>query len=147
MIIVLLLQLYGRRLEGPDSWTTGIDRDIGGRIYSDTRPHNLDDAPLQKGLILLLEEKELIEEGIGFGAPVVDYADRTFVKWMHIIFHQSWINIISMLNYCYYAVYCGFELIASDSILLRLLSSLELAKATLLVLWQKGHTLLSQCKG
>lgn len=74
----MLLRLYGRHLEGPDSWTTGIDRDIGVRIYSDTRPHNLDGAPLQKGLILLLEEKELIEEGMGFGAPVVDYADRTF---------------------------------------------------------------------
>jgi hypothetical protein len=58
--------------------TLNMGNRISFRLYEDTRPHCLDTAPLQKGLVLIFDGKELIGEGVGFGVPVVKYRDKTY---------------------------------------------------------------------
>jgi len=58
--------------------TADLDDSTSVRLYEDSRPNNLETSQLQKGLVLVYRGKEIIGEGMGFGAPVVLYSDRTF---------------------------------------------------------------------
>ena len=59
-------------------FTQVISENVSLRLYSDCRPHNFKIANIQKGLVFLFNDKEVVEEGIGFGAPVVIYGDSVF---------------------------------------------------------------------
>jgi hypothetical protein len=57
-----------------------LDEGLALRLYADTRPHNGKIDELQKGLVLLVNGQEKIEEGFGFGAPIVGYGERTYLS-------------------------------------------------------------------
>jgi hypothetical protein len=61
-----------------DKCTVPISDSLALRIYSDTRPHNLKIADLQKGLILVYRAAEMVGEGSGFGFPVLVYSNETY---------------------------------------------------------------------
>lgn len=61
-----------------DFFTISLDGDIALRVYADSRPHNLKSAQLQKGLILVVKGRELIEEGMGFDVPIAIYSDEIY---------------------------------------------------------------------
>ncbi len=67
------LILYIRNVvsPGPDPLELVLNDRIALRLYNDTRPHIGKIAALQKGLVLVVDGQALIEEGYGFGLPLV----------------------------------------------------------------------------
>jgi hypothetical protein len=61
-----------------DECTVPLSGHVAVRAYSDTRPHNLHLAVLQKGLVFVKGEIEAIGEGTGFGVPILRYADHLY---------------------------------------------------------------------
>jgi hypothetical protein len=71
-------------------FTIEARNDIFLRLYPDSRPHCLEIAALQKGLVLVHAGRELIEEGVGFGVPVVKSDDKTYFSSSALTFiHKS----------------------------------------------------------
>jgi hypothetical protein len=48
------------------------------RLHSDTRPHIGKIAGLQKGLVWVWKDRALVEEGYGFGCPIVEYRGQAY---------------------------------------------------------------------
>lgn len=48
------------------------------RLYADSRPHVGKIAGLQKGLVWVASGRELVEEGYGFGCPIVQLEGRSY---------------------------------------------------------------------
>ena len=65
-------------LDSKGMFTQKLSNRLSVRIYRDCRPNYLETGTLQKGLVQMLDGEELIEEGVGFGVPVVKYEDKTF---------------------------------------------------------------------
>jgi hypothetical protein len=61
-----------------DPYTIPLTDHMAVRLYRDCRPNCLETAALQKGVVLMFDGRELVEEGVGFGVPVVKYEDKTF---------------------------------------------------------------------
>ena len=64
--------------DSSESITLHLSDRLSFRLYRANKPNCLETAPLQKGLVLVFDDEELIEEGIGFGVPVVKYKDKTY---------------------------------------------------------------------
>jgi hypothetical protein len=64
----------------PAPLTVPLQDELALRLYSDTRPHVGKVASLQKGVALVYQGEELIEEGFGFGLPIVQVGDVAYLS-------------------------------------------------------------------
>jgi hypothetical protein len=70
--------MHDSRFRQISLYTIRISDDLAFRISSDTRPHNLMTAKLQKGLRFIYRGREMVGEGTGFGVPVLLYSNDTY---------------------------------------------------------------------
>jgi hypothetical protein len=68
----LTLHLKDRLTQPPPALAGELDGDLSLRLYSTTQPHVGKIAALQKGLVLVHQGQALIEEGYGFGLPIIE---------------------------------------------------------------------------
>jgi hypothetical protein len=68
----LALYVHDLLASTPKRLTVPLDRDLAIRLYANTRPHIGKIASLQKGLVLVHRRRELVEEGYGFGLPIIE---------------------------------------------------------------------------
>lgn len=65
---------------GPPPVVLALNDRLALHLYADTRPHVGKITPVQKGLALAQDGRELIEEGYGFGAPIVIVGGRAYLS-------------------------------------------------------------------
>ena len=61
-----------------EPFTQKISERTALRIYPDTCPHCLEISALHKGLIIVYDGYERVEEGAGFGVPIIKYGKTHF---------------------------------------------------------------------
>jgi hypothetical protein len=61
-----------------EPFTHKIGQRTALRLYPDTQPHCLEIASLHKGLIVVFDGVERVEEGAGFGVPIIKYKKTYF---------------------------------------------------------------------
>lgn len=73
------LQSYAALLQSiGETYTFQVNKHLSLALSKTPWPNNLKTAGLQKGLVLVLDGVELIQEGLGFGAPVAVYNERIY---------------------------------------------------------------------
>jgi hypothetical protein len=89
LLLVAVRERYDPRLVlFLDDWITPkpaplevpLTEDLALRLYEDTRPHIGKVASLHKGPVLVQQGRELIEEGYGFGMPIVAVGGVTYLS-------------------------------------------------------------------
>jgi hypothetical protein len=73
-----------------------VSDSVALEIHSDTKPHNMKIANLQKGLILLYKGVEVIGEGTGFGVPIAKYMDETVFSGSSSLHVRTFENIVEI---------------------------------------------------
>ena len=82
-----------------------ITEDLHLLLFPNTHPGNLEIAALQKGIVIQYHGKEVVEEGIGFGVPVVKYTDEVYFSTSAESFvFDTTENVIWMKSYILDAV-------------------------------------------
>lgn len=76
----LLLRLDDVLGLAPEPVTLSLGDGLALRAYQDARPHTGKIDELQKGLVLVADGRERVEEGFGFGAPIVRYGEMTYLS-------------------------------------------------------------------
>jgi len=66
-----------QRLES-EKYAIPLSSSVALEVYSNSKPHNLKIANLQKGLVFVYNSLERVGEGTGFGFPVLLYPKETF---------------------------------------------------------------------
>jgi hypothetical protein len=64
----------------PPPVTRSLASGLAARLYSDTRPHTGKVARLQKGMVLVVDGRERVEEGFGFGLPIIEVAGQAYLS-------------------------------------------------------------------
>lgn len=64
----------------PEPYTINLSQGTAIRLYADTRPHIGKIARLQKGLVLVADGRERVEEGYGFGLPLVEVEGQAYLS-------------------------------------------------------------------
>jgi hypothetical protein len=66
------------QLLASEKYAVSLSSSVALEVYSNTKPHNLKTANLQKGLVFVYNGLERVGEGTGFGFPVLVYPKETF---------------------------------------------------------------------
>jgi hypothetical protein len=80
-----------------EPFTLKISERTALRIYPDNRPHCLEISALHKGLIIVYNGYECVEEGAGFGAPIIKY-DKTHFPSSAQCFIEKTGNIFAIVK-------------------------------------------------
>ena len=83
-----LVWLGGIFNPGPTPLSMDLGNGLAVQAYKDTRPHVGKIMTVQKGLVLVQDGDELVEEGYGFGAPILIYQGQQYLS-QHAEVEQS----------------------------------------------------------